>query len=257
MHLQTMVADFYDVMEFIDTPERLSHLITGFCNVAGIPYFALTHHIDFTRHPKSGVHLHNYPIAFADYYHRNGLMIRDPVHRLSQLRGAGFVWSALSTLIGLTAADTDFLQEARNAGLGAGYTVPIHMPGEHTGSCSFVVATGVTFPRECIPLVEAPGRFAFEAARRLAGGPMIRARLSGHLTDREREIVILLGQDKSEKEIARILGISPDTVNDHLKHARQRFGVRKSTLLVMCGLINGSITWADLFYRSTLPVFTG
>ncbi len=257
MHLQTMVADFYDVMELVDTQERLSDLITGFCTTAGIPYFALTHHIEFSQKPVDAVHLHNYPSDFAAYYHHNGLMIRDPVHRVSEQRSAGFAWAALPALTNLTAGDAAFLQMARNAGLGTGYTVPIHMPGEHTGSCSFAVAPGTKFPRECIPLLEALGRFAFEVARRLVGTPALLNNFRAHLTDREREIVILLGHDKSEKEIARILGISPDTVNDHLKHARQRFGVRKSTLLVICALITGAITWSDLIHRSPIPVFAG
>ncbi|RYF46367.1 MAG: LuxR family transcriptional regulator, partial [Cytophagaceae bacterium] len=256
MHLQTIVADFYDVMDLIDTPERLSSLMSGLCGIAGIPYFALTHHVDFNQHSSGAVHLHNYPADFAQYYHQNGLMIRDPVHRVSQLRSVGFTWSTLPTLIPLTAGDTNFLQEAHHAGLGLGYTVPIHVPGEHTGSCSFAVAPAAEFPRQNIPLLEASGRFAFEAARRLAGTSAIHNKYHAHLTEREREIVILLGHDKSEKEIARILNISPDTVNDHLKHARHRFGVRKSMLLVICGLVTGAITWSDLVYRSPIPVFT-
>ena len=246
MHLQTMVADFYDVMELIDTPERLSQLITGFCNAAGISYFALTHHIDLNETPNGAVHINNYPREFAQYYYRNGLMIRDPVHRVSQLRGAGFMWSALPSLIELTTADTQFLQEASQAGLIEGYTVPVHIPGEHTGSCSFAVSENLVFPRECIPLLEALGRFSLDVARRLARPPSIHSKVGQHLTQREREIVILLGQGKREKEIARVLGLAPVTINDHLKRARHRFGVRKSMLLVTCGLFTGSITWNDL-----------
>jgi LuxR family quorum-sensing system transcriptional regulator CciR len=246
MHLQTMVADFYDVMELIDTPERLSHLVTGFCNAAGISYFALTHHVDLSENPNGAVHLNNYPADFTEYYYRNGLMTRDPVHRVSQLRGAGFMWSALPSLIELTTADTQFLQEASQAGLVEGYTVPVHIPGEHTGSCSFAVSKSFVSPRESIPLLEALGRFSFDVARRLALPRSIHSKVGQHLTQREREIVILLGQGKREKEIARVLGLAPVTVNDHLKRARRRFGVHKSTLLVTCGLLTGSIVWNDL-----------
>ncbi|WP_119036453.1 autoinducer binding domain-containing protein [Hephaestia caeni] len=36
---------------------------------------------------------------------------------------------------------------ARDAGIGDGYTVPYHVPGERSGSCSFAVDLGERFPR--------------------------------------------------------------------------------------------------------------
>jgi DNA-binding CsgD family transcriptional regulator len=58
--------------------------------------------------------------------------------------------------------------------------------------------------------------------------------------------VIGLGHGMSEKEVARRLEIAPATVNDHLKHARARFGVRKSSLLIVCGLLTGAIGYSEL-----------
>ncbi len=42
------------------------------------------------------------------------------------------------------------------------------------------------------------------------------------LTDRERQIVIMLGQGLAPKQIARHLGIRPATVRQHLFEARRK-----------------------------------
>jgi DNA-binding CsgD family transcriptional regulator len=90
------------------------------------------------------------------------------------------------------------------------------------------------------------GAFAFEAAR-TAGSVREPSWLrQGWLTPRERQIVTWLGHGESEKEIGRRLRISPVTVNDHLKHARARFGVHKSSLLVICALLTGAIGYGEL-----------
>ena len=46
-----------------------------------------------------------------------------------------------------------------------------------------------------------------------------------HLTERQREIVAWAAQGLSNKQIARNLGISPETVKTHLHHAFERAGV--------------------------------
>jgi len=45
------------------------------------------------------------------------------------------------------------------------------------------------------------------------------------LTERQREIVALAGRGLSNKQIARQLGISPETVKTHLHHVFERHGV--------------------------------
>jgi DNA-binding NarL/FixJ family response regulator len=44
------------------------------------------------------------------------------------------------------------------------------------------------------------------------------------LTDREREIVDLLAEGKTDKEIGAVLGISPATVHIHLVHIYDKLG---------------------------------
>lgn len=46
------------------------------------------------------------------------------------------------------------------------------------------------------------------------------------LTNREREVFVLLVQNKSTKEIASILKISEKTVRNHISNTIQKLGVR-------------------------------
>jgi len=53
------------------------------------------------------------------------------------------------------------------------------------------------------------------------------------LTRRELEILGLLAQGKSNKEIARDLGLSPNTIKTHLANLYEKLGVRNRTQAVM------------------------
>lgn len=55
---------------------------------------------------------------------------------------------------------------------------------------------------------------------------------SYQLTQREREIVLLLVQGLSNKEIAKHCYISEQTVKDHLKHVFSKVGVHHRAMLI-------------------------
>ena len=55
--------------------------------------------------------------------------------------------------------------------------------------------------------------------------PMAGTALAG-LTERQRQVLDLLIEHKSSKEIARVLGISPHTVDQRIRFAREKLGAR-------------------------------
>ncbi|HJY39165.1 MAG TPA: helix-turn-helix transcriptional regulator [Steroidobacteraceae bacterium] len=57
--------------------------------------------------------------------------------------------------------------------------------------------------------------------------------LSPAFTGREREIVDLLMQGMSNRQIAQSLGIAEATVKKHLHHVYRKFGVRSRALLIV------------------------
>lgn len=245
MELLELIGAFYSEIDQLDTLDRLFTALLSICGSAGIPYLAITDHLDFSQGQSGALHLHNYPSRFAAFHDSHGLGVRDPVHRLSQGRVTGFLWSVETPKLPLTFEDHDLFERAEAAGIGDGYTVPVHLRGERSGSCSFAVAAGMPFPRSFIPVAQGLGTFGFDLARRL-GGSGVRRQFHCQLTPRELEIVKLLAQGYQEKQIARILLISPVTVNDHLKHARARCGVHKSSSLVVWALMSGIITPFEL-----------
>lgn len=55
--------------------------------------------------------------------------------------------------------------------------------------------------------------------------------LNGHnsLTEREREILVIIGHGSTNKAVARALEISPETVKSHVKHIFLKLTVRSRT----------------------------
>jgi len=59
---------------------------------------------------------------------------------------------------------------------------------------------------------------------------------SGILTPRERDVVRLLADGATDREIAQSLYLSPQTVASHMKAARRKLGVTSRTALAVRGL---------------------
>lgn len=62
------------------------------------------------------------------------------------------------------------------------------------------------------------------------------------LTEREREVMRLLVQGRSNKEIARDLQIAEDTVKTHVKHILAKLGVQSRTQAVLCAMRLGLVS---------------
>ncbi|MGE5564296.1 MAG: LuxR family transcriptional regulator [Bacillota bacterium] len=240
------VNSFVKDVRKLETEEELAAALGEIAEELGFRYFALTHHVNVLE-ARAAIRIHNYPAGWAEWFDRQALGGTDPVHRASNVTSVGFAWSKLPQMIALTAHDRRVLELARREGIGDGFTVPAHVPGEAHGSCSFACAPGERFPGDRPPLLQLVGAFAFEAARRMrrkrfAGGPV-------KLTDRQRECVIWAARGKSDWEIAKILGISHETVIEHLRHARERYQVGKRTLLAIHALFDGTIGFFDVLNR--------
>ena len=240
------VDAFVKEVRKLRTEQELADALTEIVGDLGFRYFALTHHVDLRR-TGAAIRIHNYPQGWAEWFDEQSLATSDPVHRASNITSVGFAWSRLSELIALSRDDLRVLSLARSEGIGDGFTVPAHVPGEAHGSCSFACLTGERFAEENLALLQLVGAFAFEAARRMRRSHFAAAPV--RLTDRQREVVMWAASGKSDWEIARILRVSEDTIGEHMRNAARRYGVGKRTLVAINALFDGTIGFQTVLSR--------
>ena len=251
----SMVAD---VQQFVREANRITEvkelrgLLEGIVQTLGFDYFALVHHVNIYQTNGDVVYLFDFPQAWADQIDRRGYFSDDPVLVACEKSAAPFAWSEVSRIVNLTSRQQEILQSAKAAGLGGGFTVPIHVPGEHTGACSFSTRLGRDFPEHALPAAHYVGCFAFEAARRLVQRRALTAKNTvqmsnkPRLTRRQLDCVVLAGRGKSDKDVAQILGISDQTVHQHMEEAKRKYEVATRMQLVVRALFDSQLAFADL-----------
>jgi LuxR family transcriptional regulator, quorum-sensing system regulator CciR len=222
------------------TLPALAALLGAAASDLGFSFFAIAEHANLARPPPDLLLLHNYPPGWADAFMLGGWR-HDPAWHAASRHVAGFRWSELPALMRLTDRERAHLAAARRAGLGTGYTVPLHAPGGRAASCSFAVAPRHRIAAHTLLAADIVAQRAFLAASTILGTRSRRP----HLSPREHECVVLMAQGKTDWEIARILGLSEETVTRYLKTARQRFGVTRRTQLALAAMNAGLIEMRD------------
>ncbi|HEY4942346.1 MAG TPA: LuxR family transcriptional regulator [Rhizomicrobium sp.] len=247
-----------NVQEFVREANRISDikelqvLLEGTVRELGFDYFALVHHVNIYQTRGEVVYLFDFPPAWTELVDRKGYFTDDPVHVACQKSATPFTWADVPRLITLTTRQEEMLQAAKTAGLGGGFTVPIHVPGEYTGSCTFSTRFGREVPLASLPAAHYVGSFAFEAARRVVQrmaakkGGRLKGAARPKLTRRQFDCVVLAGRGKSDKDIAQILGIADQTVHQHMEDAKRRYDVATRMQLIVRALFDSQLAFADL-----------
>jgi LuxR family quorum-sensing system transcriptional regulator CciR len=221
----------------------LHALLSDASTELGFRYFALLHHASLRDLSRRYVRIDNYPKGWAAEFIGSALYRHDPVHRASRRASRAFEWSELGRLTVLGRREKAILERSRRFGLGEGMTVPVNVPGEPGGSCSFAVRRGTELPRQRLQCAELIGFHAFAAARRLLGAR--RQSSTPHLSRRELQCLRLAAAGKTDMEIALILGISGETARQYVKRARAAYDVVSRTQLVVLGLRDDLISFDE------------
>ncbi len=214
-------------------------------------YFALVQRVS-SRLAIGPVQLSDYPEAWIDLLGATDYYVHDPVLVACEKSVAPFSWDAIPEMIAMSKHQKAYMADAREVGLSRGYTVPIHVPGEASGLCSFVTTNGRELPADSLPAAQYLACFAFEAARRLVsrrpGGPDGDGEDAKvpKLTQRQLDCVVLAARGKSNWVAGQLLGLSPDTVHKYLENAKRRYGVSSRTELVVRALYDGQLSFKDV-----------
>lgn len=257
------MSQLSDVQAFIDesrrvaNPEALHDLMLGISREMGFDFFALAHHVDLKPFGTLDTHLvtgeffamSNYPQAWVDQFVSGEIVNFDPILLASQRTNVGFGWDQIGEIINVTPAHRMVLERARGLGIGDGFTVPANVPGEFSGSCNFAVSPGCSAPKANFAMAQLVGSFAFQSARKLV--LRMRSRSEGppvQLTDRQIECIVLVARGKTDWEIGRILGISEETVKQHIADARARYDVTKRVQVVMRALFDGLVPISEMLH---------
>jgi LuxR family quorum-sensing system transcriptional regulator CciR len=223
---------------------EFEELLAEATNELGFDYFAVLHHASLARPARRLIKIHNYPAAWEDrLVEAPDLAGMDPVHRACTRTHVGFRWRELPRLVRLGPAETRFLDQARAHDITDGFTVPINVPGESAGSCTFAVGRSRAIPDRRLYCAEQVGLHAFHAARRLHGFPG--NGVPPKLSRREMQCVRLIAAGKTDWEIAAILGISVETAHQYVKRARAAYDVVSRAQLVACGLRDALVSYDE------------
>jgi len=257
------VSAFDDVAEFVRASKRttemaeLGALLVDAVGTFGFDHVALVHHVDLSNVVSAArsVQFINYPDSWRALIRARAYYRDDPVLTAVQRSVTGFLWSDLPKIVPLSARQAEILATASACGLGEGFTVPINVPGEFLGSCSFAMRLGRDLRQEILPAAQYVGCFAFEAARRISASHGARGVEESfpQLTARQFDCVVLVAQGKSDWHIGQLLGISQETVHQHIEAAKKRYQVASRTQLVVRALFDSQITFADVLKGRDSP----
>jgi LuxR family transcriptional regulator, quorum-sensing system regulator CciR len=242
-HRARLIDQFEEQAGLCASPDDLHRLLELITQELGFQHFALLHHASLWSASNRLVRIHNYPRAWEEELVAGELVREDPVHLACARTNIGFAWEDLGTLVSLSRRHRQILERSRHHGIGKGFTMPVNIPGEPSGSCSFAVGRGRGFPAHRLMCAELIGAHAFRAARRIHGFAAPRAQ--PHLSPRQRECLRLVAAGKTDWEIAAILGLSVETARQYLKSARAAYDVVSRTQLVVHGLRDALISFDD------------
>lgn len=237
------VAAFAMRLREVATVSEVDDILSEACDGLGFAYHALVHHGDLANPPARFLFLQNYPAGWVETYTRKHLYRDDPAQRLAGIRPGSFAWEELPRLAPLSSRERGVLKACHEAGLGEGFTVPLHAYGARAASCSFATEPGVALPREKLLAAELIAHVAFSVLFDMCHSPKGRPPIG--LAPRERECLALAAQGKTDWEIGVIIGLAEETVTGYLKSARRRFGVATRTQLVVAALAHGLLGWDE------------
>jgi DNA-binding CsgD family transcriptional regulator len=217
--------DFIDRTNKSDCLNELFGLLVEAAECSGfdqLAYGALTY-TELPRlvdRPKPAIAL-NYPRHWQNHYVGHNYRYIDPVVIYAPFIAGPFLWDQLSIRYDLNRKQLQLLNEAREAGLKNGITVPLHGPSGKVAVVSFASRFDDANPQAQLNRLNALASQFHVAFTNLAHGLQTSVK-TVDLSSREKDCLNWVAHGKTSWEIGVILDINPNTVDYHIKNAMNK-----------------------------------
>jgi DNA-binding CsgD family transcriptional regulator len=190
-----------------------------------------TEHDDIETPAKLGL-IHNYPRDWLDYYFQNGFDHIDPVLIHASQTVGMFEWKEIPRCLELRKKQRLCLHLGEEAGLNNGIGILMHGPhNQRAGMALATVEKHDAFDGD-LDLVSAYCNHFYARFKRLKKRSA-RPEPNIFLTDRERVILSMAAQGKSDTAIAGALHMSIHTVDSHMRRIFRKLEVNSRMVAVV------------------------
>lgn len=235
------VQDYTRAIEAAQDNEALWRLAVRFFRSHGIPRIAYMHQPPYGA-PDAGqttIRHDGFPYEWVEDYVGKRLYRVDPHAIFSQQAARPFFWSDIENLRDVTPAERTYLDKLGAADLGDGLGIQVFGPSGRNGYC------GIGIDPKAPHLTDRQIR-EFQWFCQVAHLRYCEIRVESlpspqPLTPRERDILDWVARGKSNSVIADLLGISPHTVDTHLRRIYAKLGVSDRISAALAGVGVGLI----------------
>lgn len=218
------LARFLDQTYGIGNPKQLFDLLSAFALNFDCPWVAYG---SFARGQKGlkpvrgdlAVML-NYPDGWRERYFEMGYDKIDPTIKRSRRRIEAFRWSEVYNDESTTEDERRVLDEAATFGLRSGISVPLHGPDGSFAIMNFAQAWDGEFRNGTITYLQLAALHFHLRVAEFTNSTSIES--TCNLSPREKECILWTAKGKSSWEIGKILGVSVNTVNFHIKNVMRK-----------------------------------
>ncbi|WP_445219810.1 autoinducer binding domain-containing protein [Bradyrhizobium sp. Pa8] len=153
----------------------------------------------------------------------------DPVVRRTPMYAEPFLWDQLAKEYQLQECEQRVLEEARQAGLKHGISVPLFGPAGRLSVISFASCFDDADPEGHVMRLNSLAWHFHVAFAEIAKPSNSACDSKVTLSEREKDCLRWVAEGKSSWEIGKILNVSENTVNFHLKNAIRKLGTANRT----------------------------
>lgn len=173
----------------------------------------------------------------------NNTQIKELLLRRAKERGASLKWNANSLILAYTILALTIILAFRSVSIAVIALVAVSGLAIIWGF-SYQQAKRIErdfLKNEIRDYLELLASRTRETPKEIAPAPVALPVVESPLTDRELQVIQLLGEGRSNKETAATLHISDQTVKNHISHIFAKLGVNDRTSAVLMAISNGWI----------------